>query len=126
MSGAEIAGQIAAAYDEAGRAAGNGEGALMAMITRPGAPTGPAHAPTMGPPTTHTFTAKPADQRYTQRTGTALATGERAYSLVNHQATIAPTTADTLTVDGKTASIIEVIPMDAAGFTLTWMVKVQT
>ena len=84
MSGAAIAAEVALAYAEAGRDAGNGTGAPIVTISRPGAPTGPAWNPTPGAPVVHTFTAKPSAKAYTQRTGLALGAGELVYSLVNH------------------------------------------
>lgn len=124
MTGAAIAAEIAAAYAEAGREAGDGTGAVEVTIIRAGAPTGPAFAPTPGTPASHTFTAKPVSIEQAQRAGMTLATGERVYSLVNHGVTIEPTVADELEVGGKKWSIVEVIAKDSAGFVLTWMVKV--
>ena len=98
MSGAAIATQVARAYAQAGRAAGNGVGALSVTISRPGTPTGPEWAPTPGAPVNHTFVAKPSGKAYTQRTGLALGAKERVYSLVNHGVTIAPSTSDVLGV----------------------------
>ena len=125
MSGARIAAQVARAYAQAGRAAGNGVGALSVTISRPGTPTGPEWAPTPGAPVNHTFVAKPSGKAYTQRTGLALGAKERVYSLVNHGVTIAPSTSDVLTVDGVNWPVQEVIPMDPAGFVISWMVKVM-
>ena len=59
MSGAAIAAEVALAYAEAGRDAGDGLGAVSVTITRPGQPTGPEWNPTPGAPVVHTFTAKP-------------------------------------------------------------------
>lgn len=124
MSGAQIAAEIAAAYEEAGIEAGSGTGAVLVTVVRPGAPGGDAWNPTPGTPTSHVFTAKPADKQYMQRPGAAMAEGERVYSLVNHGVAIAPTTADSLTIDGDAWAVVEVIDMDAAGYTLSWLVKV--
>lgn len=125
MSGVQIAAEIAAAYEEAGVEAGDGIGAVLVTVVRPGAPTGNAWNPTPGTPTNHIFTAKPADKQYMQRPGAAMAEGERVYSLVNHDVTIAPTTADSLTIDGDAWAVVEVIEMDAAGYALSWLVKVK-
>jgi len=125
MSGAAIAAEVALAYAEAGIAAGNGTGAPIVTISRPGAPTGPAWNPTPGTPVVHTFTAKPAAKAYTQRTGLALGAGELVYSLVNIGVTIAPSTSDVLTIDGINWPVQEVIPMDSAGYVLTWLVRVS-
>jgi len=124
MSGADITADVRAAYVEAGIAAGNGTGAPIVTISRPGTPTGPEWAPTPGAPVAHTFVAKPSGKTYTQRTGLALGAKERVYSLVNHGVTIAPSTSDVLTVDGVNWPVQEVIPMDPAGFVISWMVKV--
>ena len=126
MSGAAIAAEVALAYAEAGRDAGDGLGAVSATISRPGTPTGPEWNPTPGAPVVHTFTAKPSSgQAYTQRTGLALGAGELVYSLVNDGVTIAPSTSDALTIGGVNWPVQEVIPMDSAGFVISWMVKVS-
>ena len=124
MSGAAIAAAKAEAQVEAGREAGDGFGAPSFTITRPGQPTGPEWNPTPGAPVVHTFTAKPAAKAYTQRTGLALGAGELVFSLVNYGVTIAPSTSDVLTVDGVNWPVQEVIPMDSAGFVISWLVKV--
>ena len=124
MSGAAIAAEVALAYAEAGRDAGDGLGAVSATISRPGTPTGPEWNPTPGAPLVHTFTAKPSSKAYTQRTGLALGAGELVYSLVNDGVTIAPSTSDALTIDGINWPVQEVIPMDSAGFVISWLVKV--
>jgi hypothetical protein len=124
MSGAAIAAEVALAYAEAGRDAGDGLGAVSVTITRPGQPTGPEWAPVPGAPVNHTFTAKPSAKAYTQRTGLALGAGELVYSLVNYGVTIAPSTSDALTIDGVNWPVQEVIPMDPAGYVISWMVKV--
>jgi len=124
MSGAAIAAEVALAYAEAGRDAGDGVGAVYVTITRPGTPTGPAWNPTHGAPVVHTFTAISAGKAYTQRTGLALGAGELVYSLVNHGVTITPGTSDVLTIDGANWPVQEVIPMDPAGYVISWMVKV--
>ena len=124
MSGAFIAAEVALAYAEAGRDAGNGLGAVYVTITRTGQPTGPEWNPTPGAPVVHTFTAKPSTKAYTQRTGLALGAGELVYSLVNDGVTIAPSTSDVLTIDGVNWPVQEVIPMDSAGYVISWMVKV--
>jgi len=124
MSGAAIAAEVALAYAEAGRDAGDGVGAVYVTITRPGQPTGPEWNPTPGAPVNHTFTAKPSAKAYTQRTGLALGAGELVYSLVNHGVTIAPSTSDVLTIGGTNWPVQEVIPMDSADFVISWMVKV--
>jgi len=125
MSGAAIAAEVALAYAEAGRDAGDGLGAVPITISRPGTPTGPEWAPVPGAPVAHTFTAKPSAKAYTQRTGLALGAGELVYSLVNYGVTIAPSTSDVLTIDGVNWPVQEVIPMDSAGFVISWMVKVM-
>ena len=125
MSGTAIATQVALAYAQAGRAAGDGVGAMSVTISRPGTPIGPEWAPTPGAPVNHTFVAKPSGKTYTQQTGLALGAKERVYSLVNHGVTIAPSTSDVLTVDGVNWPVQEVIPMDPAGFVISWMVKVM-
>ena len=124
MSGAAIAAEVALAYAEAGRDAGDGLGAPIVTISRPGQPTGPEWNPTPGAPLVHTFTAKPSAKAYTQRTGLALGAGELVYSLVNHGVTITPSTSDVLTIDGINWPVQEVIPMDSAGFVISWLVKV--
>ena len=124
MSGAAIAAEVALAYAEAGRDAGDGLGVVSVRITRPGAPTGPSWNPTPGAPVNHVFVAKPSSKVYTQRTGLALGAKERVYSLVNYGVTIAPSTSDVLTVDGVNWPVQEVIPMDSAGFVISWLVKV--
>ena len=124
MSGAAVATQVALAYAEAGRDAGDGLGAVSVTISRPGQPTGPEWNPTPGAPLVHTFTAKPSAKAYTQRTGLALGAGELVYSLVNHGVTITPSTSDVLTIDGVNWPVQEVIPMDSAGFVISWLVKV--
>jgi hypothetical protein len=123
MSGASIAADVAAAYQEVGVEVGSG--VLTLTVKRAGTPTGTAYAPTPGTPTDHTFTAKPVSIEQAQRAGMTLATGERVYSLVNHGVTIAPTVADELVIGGETWSIVEVIATDSAGYVLTWMVKVS-
>ena len=125
MSGAAIAAEVALAYAEAGRDAGDGLGAASVTITRPGQPTGPEWNPTPGAPVVHTFTAKPSSKAYTQLTGLALGAKEQVYSLVNIGVTIAPSTTDVLTIDGVEWSVLEVIPMDSAGFVISWLVKVS-
>ena len=125
MSGAAIAAEVALAYAEAGRDAGDGLGAVSVTISRPGRPTGPEWNPTPGAPVVHTFTAKPSSKAYTQRTGLALGAGELVYSLVNHGVTITPSTSDVLTIDGINWPVQEVIPMDSAGFVISWPVKVM-
>ena len=124
MSGAAIAAEVALAYAEAGRDAGDGLGAVSVTISRPGTPTGPEWNPTPGAPLVHTFTAKPSAKAYTQRTGLALGAGELVYSLVNHGVTITPSTSDVLTIDGINWPVQEVIPMDSAGFVISWLVRV--
>ena len=124
MSGAAIAAEVALAYAEAGRDAGDGLGAVYVTITRPGQPTGPEWNPTPGAPVVHTFTAKPSAKAYTQRTGLALGAGELVYSLVNYGVTIAPSTSDVLAIDGVNWPVQEVIPMDSAGFVISWLVRV--
>jgi len=124
MSGAAIAAEVALAYAEAGREAGDGVGAVSVTISRPGTPTGPEWAPVPGTPTSHTFTAIPSNLAYIQRTGLALGAMERVYSLVNQGVTIAPSTSDTLTIDGVGWPVQEVIPMNPAGYVISWMVKV--
>ena len=125
MSGAAIAAEVALAYAEAGRDAGDGLGAVSVTISRPGQPTGPEWNPTPGAPVNHVFVAKPSSKAYTQRTGLALGAGELVYSLVNHGVTITPSTTDVLTIDGVEWSVLEVIPMDSAGFVISWLVKVS-
>ena len=126
MSGAAIAAEAALAYAEAGRDAGDGVGAVYVTITRQGQPTGPEWAPIPGAPVVHAFTAKPSSgQAYTQRTGLALGAGELVYSLVNHGVTIAPSTSDVLTIGGVNWPVQGVIPMDSAGFVISWLVKVS-
>ena len=125
MSGVAIAAEVALAYAEAGRDAGDGLGAVSVTISRPGQPTGPEWNPTPGAPLVHTFTAKPSAKAYTQRTGLALGAGELVYSLVNHGVTITPGTSDVLTIDGVNWPVQEVIPMDSAGFVISWLVKVS-
>jgi len=125
MSGAAIAAEVALAYAEAGREAGDGVGAVSVTISRPGQPAGPAWNPTPGAPVVHTFTAKPSAKAYTQRTGLALGAGELVYSLANHAVTITPSTSDVLTIDGVNWPVQEVIPMDSAGFVISWLVKVS-
>jgi len=125
MSGAAIAAEVALAYVEAGRDAGDGVGAVSVTISRPGTPTGPEWNPTPGAPVNHTFVAKPSAKAYTQRTGLALGAKEQVYSLVNHGVTITPGTSDVLTVDGINWPVQEVIPMDSAGFVISWLVKVS-
>jgi hypothetical protein len=73
----------------------------------------------------HTFVAKPSGKAYTQRTGLALGAKERVYSLVNHGVTIAPSTSDVLTIDGINWTVQEVIPMDSAGFVISWLVRMS-
>ena len=124
MSGAAIAAEAALAYAEAGRDAGDGLGAVSVTISRPGTPSGPEWNPTLGTPVVHTFTAKPSSNAYTQRTGLALGVKEQVYSLVNHGVTIAPSTSDVLTIGGVEWSVLEVIPMDSAGYVISWLVKV--
>jgi hypothetical protein len=124
MSGAAIAVEVALAYAEAGRDAGDGTGAPIVTINRPGTPSGPEWNPTPGAPVVHTFTAKPAAKVYTQRTGLALGAKEQVYSLVNIGVTITPSTTDVLTIDGVEWSVLEVIPMDSAGYVISWLVKV--
>ena len=125
MIGAVIAEQVAAAYAEAGRDAGDGLGAVSVTISRPGTPTGDAWNPTPGTPVVHTFTAKPSSgQAYTQRTGLALGAGQLVYSLVNHGVTITPSTSDVLTIDGVSWPVQEFIPMNPAGYIISWMVRV--
>lgn len=123
MSGSVIAGKIARGYTKAGVKAGAGA-ALTVTITRAGAPSGPVFAPIPGTPTTHSFVALPVTVEQAQRAGMTLTTGERVYSLVNHNVAIEPTPADELLIGGETFSIVEVIADDPAGFVLTWMVKV--
>ena len=125
MSGAAIAAEVALAYAEAGIAAGNGTGAPIVTISRPGTPSGPEWNPTPGAPLVHTFTAKPSSKSYTQRTGLALGAKEQVYSLVNIGVTIAPSTTDVLTIDGVEWSVLEVIPVDSAGYVISWLVKVD-
>ena len=125
MSGAAIAAEVALAYAEAGRDAGDGLGAVSVTISRPGTPTGPEWNPTPGAPVVHTFTAKPSSKAYTQLTGLALGAKEQVYSLVNIGVTIAPSTTDVLTIDGINWPVQEVIPMDSAGFVISWLVKVS-
>jgi len=125
MSGTAIAAEVALAYAEAGRDAGDGLGAVYVTITRPGQPTGPEWNPTPGAPVVHTFTAKPSAKAYTQRTGLALGAGELVYSLVNHGVTITPSTSDVLTIDGINWPVQEVIPMDSAGFVISWLVRMS-
>ena len=125
MSGAAIAAEVALAYAEAGRDAGDGLGAVYVTITRPGTPSGPEWNPTPGAPVVHTFTAKPSSKAYTQLTGLALGAKEQVYSLVNIGVTIAPSTTDVLTIDGINWPVQEVIPMDSAGFVISWLVKVS-
>ena len=125
MSGAAIAAEAALAYAEAGRDAGDGLGAVSVTISRPGTPSGPEWNPTLGTPVVHTFTAKPSSNAYTQRTGLALGAKEQVYSLVNIGVTIAPSTSDVLTIDGINWPVQEVIPMDSAGFVISWLVKVS-
>jgi len=124
MSGAAIAAEVALAYAEAGRDAGDGFGAVSVTISRTGAPTGPEWAPAPGAPVVHTFTAKPSSKAYTQRTGLALGAGELVYSLVNYGVTIAPGTSDVLTIDGVNWPVQEVIPMNSAGYAISWLVRV--
>ena len=124
MSGARIAAQVARAYAQAGRAAGNGVGALSVTISRPGPPAGPEWNPTPGAPVVHTFTAKPVSTAYADRAGMALGGGALAYSLANHGVTITPSTSDALTIDGVNWPVQEVVPMDSAGFVISWLVKV--
>jgi hypothetical protein len=124
MSGAAIAAEVALAYAEAGRDAGDGLGAVSVTISRTGAPTGPEWAPVPGTPVVHTFVAKPSSKAYTHRTGLALGAGELVYSLVNYGVTIAPSTSDVLTIDGVNWPVQEVIPMDPAGHVISWLVKV--
>ena len=57
-------------------------------------------------------------------TGLALGAGGLVYSLVNHGVTITPSTSDVLTVDGVNWPVQEVIPMDSAGYVISWLVKV--
>ena len=125
MSGAAIAAEVALAYAEAGRDAGDGLGAVSATISRPGTPTGPEWNPTPGAPVVHTFTAKPSSKAYTQLTGLALGAKEQVYSLVNIGVTIAPSTTDVLTIDGINWPVQEVIPMDSAGFVISWLVRMS-
>ena len=125
MSGAAIAAEVALAYADAGRDAGDGLGAVYVTISRPGTPTGPEWNPTPGAPVVHTFTAKPSAKAYTQRTGLALGAGELVYSLVNDGVTITPSTSDVLTIDGVNWPVQEVIPMDSAGFVISWLVRVS-
>ena len=125
MSGADVTADVQAAYVEAGIAAGNGTGAPIVTINRPGTPTGPEWNPTPGAPVVHTFTAKPSSKAYTQLTGLALGAKEQVYSLVNIGVTIAPSTTDVLTIDGINWPVQEVIPMDSAGFVISWLVKVS-
>ena len=124
MSGAAIAAEVAAAYAEAGRDAGDGLGAVYVTIARPGQPTGPEWNPTPGAPVVHTFTAQPSGKAYTQLTGLALGAKEQVYSLVNIGVTITPSTSDVLTIDCINWPVQEVIPMDSAGFVISWLVKV--
>ena len=124
MSGADITADVQAAYVEAGIAAGNGTGAPIVTINRTGTPTGDEWNPTSGASVTHTFTAKPSGKAYTQRTGLALGAKEQVYSLVNIGVTITPSTTDVLTIDGVEWSVQEVIPMDSAGYVISWLVKV--
>ena len=126
MAGASIAAEVALAYAEAGRDAGDGVGAVSVTISRPSTPTGPEWAPIPGAPVVHTFVAKPASgQAYKHRTGLALGVGEFVYSLVNDGVTIIPSTSDVLTIDGINWPVQEVIVMDSAGFVISWMVKVS-
>lgn len=122
MTGSAIAAEIFDAYAEVGIDAG--DGVLDVTITRAGAPTGPAYAPTPGTPVDHTFRAKPISAEQAQRAGMTLATDERVYSLVNHGVTIAPTVADELVIDGRVYAVQEVRAQDAAGYALTWWVRV--
>jgi len=124
MSGAAIAAEVAAAYAEAGRDAGDGVGAVSVRITRTPPASGPEWAPVPGTPVNHDFTAKPAGKAYTQLTGLALGAKEQVYSLVNHGVTITPSTSDVLTIDGVSWPVQEVIPMNPAGYVISWMVRV--
>ena len=125
MSGAAIAAEVALAYAEAGRDAGDGLGAVYVTVRRPGTPSlGPEWDPRPGASVVHTFTAKPSSKAYTQRTGLALGAKERVYSLVNIGVTIVPSTTDVLTIDGVEWSVLEVIPVDSAGYVLNWFVRV--
>jgi len=125
MSGADITAEVALAYAEAGRDAGDGLGAVSVTITRPGQPTGPEWNPTPGAPVNHVFVAKPSSKAYTQRTGLALGAGELVYSLVNRGVTITPSTSDVLTIDGINWPVQDVIPMDSAGFVISWLVRMS-
>ena len=125
MAGASIAAEVAMAYAEAGRDAGDGLGAVYVTITRPGTPSGPEWNPTPGAPVVHTFTAKPSSKAYTQLTGIALGAKEQVYSLVNRGVTITPSTSDVLTIDGINWPVQDVIPMDSAGFVISWLVRMS-
>jgi hypothetical protein len=72
----------------------------------------------------HTFIAKPSSKAYTQRTGLALGVGELVYSLVNDGVTITPSTSDVLTIYGVNWPVQDVIPMDSAGYVISWLVRV--
>jgi len=131
MAGAGIAKQQYDGYIEAGRDAGDGVGAVTVTISRPGTPIGPEWNPTPGAPVIHTFLAMPAGMLYAQRSGLALGNKEKAYDLVNHNGAtggameITPSTSDTLTIDGVNWPVIDVRPIDDAGYPFSWLVKVS-
>jgi len=54
-----------------------------------------------------------------------LGAGELVYSLVNRGVTITPSTSDVLTIDGINWPVQDVIPMDSAGFVISWLVRMS-
>jgi len=117
-TGSDIAAEVAASL------AAEGLANRFTLIVA-GATTGPSYAPIAGPSVEHDMICRPTDGAgYTQRTGTTIEAGERAFTVYNTTG-IAPNTADRARIYGE-ADDWAVVAVDPADFDETpyaWLVK---
>lgn len=120
-NGTDLAADVAAAYAEASAAVG--DGALIATITRAGTRTGPAYAPVIGPPTTHTAFA--VIGQYSARERALGGIDERDVRISIGVMGIEPSASDSLVIGGVSYDIQSVMPAMDGGVIYSWTIRAR-
>ena len=118
MSGAEIAGEIAAALAEAGAEVGNGP--LVATLTKTPRKTNPGD-PDPGPPVDYLLTVVVTEYDLRHVDGTQIQAQDRL--VLMDAAGVAPLPGDTLTVGATVYNVFRAMPLDPGGVALMYEVQ---